>query len=121
MQEPDKDGRIIVSKKISAEEWKRTITICAGLPIKMDEYVETAIKAKNDHHESNSPEIETNSWNKMKIVCEDLEKTLVHVGDLKVELERKDQLIDRLVDEAQKKAAEKVHPDMQAIRDEVNK
>ena len=111
-QEPDDTGRIIVSKKVPLTEWKRTIENCKKLPgkVKLDEYVERALRMLNDHHENVSPDIESHGINKMKLVAEGLEKALKDFEDLKLDNERKERRYQSLLREYNiiKKVEEKV-------------
>jgi hypothetical protein len=100
-QQPDKNGKIQVSNKMDAVEHGRSLANCKKLPgkVKMIEYNETAHKRYNDYLENETPEITTNTWKKMKLVCDDLERALTELDGLKAEMERKDTIIERLIEE----------------------
>ena len=100
-QTPDENGKVQASNKMDAVEHNRSITNCKALPGKVTMIVfnETAHRRYNDYLENETPDMSTNSWKKMKLVCEDLERTLKDLGDLKGELEHKDQIIERLIEE----------------------
>ena len=77
-QKPDDKGRIIVSKKISLEEWNRAVTNCKALPgkVPLDEYTESALAMKNDYVENNSPYIDIKSKSKIIELVEDLREKI---------------------------------------------
>jgi len=119
-QEPDKDGRIIVSKKINAEEWARTVRNCRKLPgrVTLDKYSEGALKRENDWRE-NATLAESTGWQKMLLVCEDLESALERLEERDAEDKHKDKLIETLTLKLEKmgyekKVQEKVDTDIYA-------
>ena len=73
-QQPDKDGRVVVSKKINAVEWDRTVGNCRALPgrVTLDVYVEEALAMKNDYTESNPADVDMKSRSKIIDLVEDL-------------------------------------------------
>ncbi len=113
-QQPDELGRIVVSKKIDAIEWERTVKNCDALPgkVKLDKYTENALNHYNDYMENVSPDIDNTSRNKIKLLADDLERALFDLADLKKDLEYKDRINKIVVAENEelkhKKVEEKV-------------
>ena len=111
-QEPDKDGRIVVSKKINAEEWGRSVDNCKKLPgkVTLDNYVESALKMKNDYLENESPAVEIKGQSKMKELAEDLIQTANDLEEQKIYIANLERSVTMLQGELQvyEKVAKKV-------------
>ncbi len=111
-QEPDKDGRIIVSKKITVGEWERAVKNCRSLPgrVRLDKYVENAIKRENDWRENKSPAVEIKGVSKMKELAEDVIQMANDLEEQKTYISNLERSVTMLQGELklQKKVEEKV-------------
>ena len=107
-QEPDETGRIVVSKKVSALEWERTVKNCKKLSgkVPLDKYVNDALKMRNDYLENESPDMQIQGRSKMKELAEDLEKILKDFEGQKEYTHRLEKLV--IVKEDELKVLKKV-------------